>query len=47
MRAFSWLISLPLPYTQEALTVICRNIDAAQNALGRRLLIENPSTYLR
>jgi uncharacterized protein len=38
---------LPLPYTDEALAIVCRNVDAAQTALGRRLLIENPSTYLR
>jgi uncharacterized protein (UPF0276 family) len=38
---------LPLPYTEEALAVMCRNIDAAQEALARQILIENPSTYLR
>jgi uncharacterized protein (UPF0276 family) len=37
---------LPLPYTEEALAVVCRNVDAIQNALGHRLLLENPSTYL-
>ncbi len=37
---------LPLPYTREALEVVCRNLDRAQSALGRRLLLENPSTYL-
>jgi uncharacterized protein (UPF0276 family) len=37
---------LPLPYTEEALAVVSRHVDAAQNALGRRLLIENPSRYL-
>jgi uncharacterized protein (UPF0276 family) len=37
---------LPLPYTQEALAIICRNIERAQEELGRRLLIENPSSYL-
>ena len=37
---------LPLPYTEEALDVLCRNIDRAQEAFGRRILIENPSTYL-
>jgi hypothetical protein len=37
---------LPLPYTEEALDVVCRNIDATQEALGRALLIENPSSYL-
>lgn len=38
---------LPLPYTPESLGIVCRNVDAIQQALGRQLLIENPSTYLR
>jgi uncharacterized protein (UPF0276 family) len=37
---------LPLPYTTEALAVVCANIGHAQDVLGRRLLIENPSSYL-
>ncbi|ESQ91881.1 DUF692 domain-containing protein [Asticcacaulis benevestitus] len=37
---------LPLPLTGEALERVCRNIDQAQTALGRNLLIENPSTYV-
>jgi uncharacterized protein (UPF0276 family) len=37
---------LPLPYTQEALDIVCANIDRAQEALGRIMLIENPSTYI-
>ncbi len=37
---------LPLPYTSEALDVICGNICRAQDLLGRTLLIENPSSYL-
>jgi len=37
---------LPLPYTEEALAVVARNIDQVQTALGRSILIENPSTYL-
>ena len=37
---------LPLPYTEEALAVVCSNIDRAQDALGRRLLFENPSSYI-
>lgn len=37
---------LPLPYSNEALQIVCRNIDQAQDVLGRRLLIENPSRYL-
>jgi uncharacterized protein (UPF0276 family) len=38
---------LPLPLTVEALDVICRHVDQAQAFLRRRLLIENPSSYLR
>lgn len=38
---------LPMPYSSEALTLICERIDATQNALGRTLLIENVSSYLR
>lgn len=37
---------LPLPYTEEALTIVARNIARTQDALGRKLLIENPSRYL-
>lgn len=38
---------LPLPMTEEALDVVCRNIDRTQTALKRSILIENPSTYLQ
>jgi len=37
---------LPLPYTEEALDVVCDNIAIAQDAIGRELLIENPSSYV-
>lgn len=37
---------LPLPYTEEALRTVCANVHAAQEAIGRTLLIENPSSYL-
>lgn len=37
---------LPLPYTEESLAHVCRRVDAVQSALGRRILVENPSTYL-
>jgi uncharacterized protein (UPF0276 family) len=37
---------LPLPMTEEALGVVCENILRAQDALGRSLLIENPSSYI-
>jgi uncharacterized protein (UPF0276 family) len=38
---------LPLPLTEEALAITARNVDRVQETLGRRLLIENPSSYLR
>jgi len=38
---------LPLPYTTESLGVVADNVDRAQSALGRRILVENPSSYLR
>jgi uncharacterized protein (UPF0276 family) len=38
---------LPLPMTEEALEIVCRHVDQVQNALDRRLLIENPSSYLQ
>lgn len=37
---------LPLPYTQEALEHVVRRIEYAQHRLGRRLVIENVSSYL-
>jgi len=37
---------LPLPYTEEALALVCANLDRVQDALGRPLLMENPSTYV-
>ena len=51
----SWSISgsvylndlLPLPYTEEALGVICGHVQETQDFLGRRILVENPSTYLQ
>ncbi|MDN5851130.1 MAG: DUF692 domain-containing protein, partial [Nitrococcus sp.] len=38
---------LPLPYTEEALAVLCTNVDIVQSTLGRRILLENPASYLR
>jgi uncharacterized protein (UPF0276 family) len=51
----SWSISsgvyladlLPLPLTEEALATVCRHVDQTQNYLQRRILVENPSSYLR
>lgn len=37
---------LPLPYTPETLARICDHIDEVQAALGCRMLLENPSTYI-
>ncbi|MCY1167241.1 hypothetical protein D9M73_72000 [compost metagenome] len=37
---------LPLPLTDDALDAVSRNVEHAQRHLGRRILIENPSTYL-
>jgi len=37
---------LPLPYTQATLAHVCEHIEEMQDAIGRRILIENPSTYI-
>lgn len=37
---------LPLPYTNESLVTVAQHVADVQDALGRRLLIENPSSYL-
>lgn len=37
---------LPLPYTEESLCLFCSHVEEAQEVVGR-LLIENPSSYLR
>lgn len=37
---------LPVPYTDETLGRVCDHIDEIQEALGRQMLLENPSTYL-
>jgi len=38
---------LPLPYTAEALDTVSSHVARVQERLGRRLLVENPSNYLR
>ena len=38
---------LPLPFTEEALTIVCQRIDQVQTALARPILVENVSAYLR
>lgn len=37
---------LPLPYTPQTLARVAEHIDEVQTALGRTLLLENPSTYV-
>lgn len=37
---------LPLPYTEDSLDRVRRNIDHAQDAFGRRILVENPAACL-
>lgn len=37
---------LPLPYSNETLLRVCEHIDRVQNRLQRRMLLENPSTYV-
>jgi uncharacterized protein (UPF0276 family) len=37
---------LPVPFDEEALNIVCRNIERTQEAIGRRILIENLSTYV-
>jgi len=38
---------LPLPFSQEALQRVVRNIDVVQNHLDRQILLENISYYLK
>ncbi|MGI9479171.1 MAG: MNIO family bufferin maturase [Hyphomicrobiaceae bacterium] len=37
---------LPLPYTEETLDTVCTHIDEVQTAIDRRMLLENPATYV-
>ncbi len=37
---------LPLPYTKETLARLSDNVARTQNFLGRKILVENPSTYV-
>ena len=37
---------LPLPYTRETLARVADHVDEVQTALGRQLLLENPTSYL-
>ena len=38
---------MPLPYTEETLELVVQHVDLVQARLGRQILIENPSAYLR
>lgn len=38
---------LPLPYTRQTLERTLAHIERAQDVIGRKILIENPATYLR
>lgn len=37
---------LPVPYTNETLQRVVDHVDEVQSAIGRQILIENPSTYV-
>jgi uncharacterized protein (UPF0276 family) len=37
---------MPLPYSETSLATVCAHIDEVQEALGVRMLLENPSTYV-
>ena len=37
---------LPLPYTRSTLSRVAAHIDEVQEAIGRQMLLENPSSYL-
>lgn len=37
---------LPLPYTQESLSRLASNVEQTQDYFGRKILVENPSTYI-
>jgi uncharacterized protein (UPF0276 family) len=38
---------LPVPYTADTLALVCEHVDKVQTVLGRRMLLENPATYLQ
>lgn len=37
---------LPLPYDRDSLDRVCAHVDQVQTHLGRRMLLENPATYV-
>lgn len=38
---------LPVPYNRQSLTRLCDRVYEVQNYLGRQMLLENPSSYVR
>ncbi len=38
---------LPLPLTEETLNIVCDHVDEVHEFVGRQMLLENPSTYIR
>ncbi len=38
---------LPIAYNHQTLQRVCHHVDLVQDALGRRMLLENPSTYVQ
>jgi hypothetical protein len=38
---------LPLPFTEEALALVCERVEQVQTVLSRPILVENVSAYLR
>ena len=38
---------LPVPYDEATLTRVVEHVDEVQTVLGRRMLLENPSTYVQ
>ena len=38
---------LPLPYTNATLNYVADHVDQMQDAIGRKILLENPSTYVQ
>jgi hypothetical protein len=37
---------LPLPYNEATLARVCEHVEEMQEVIGRRILLENPSTYV-
>lgn len=38
---------LPLPFTEESLSIVCEHVMRVQELLGRQILLENVSSYLQ